>query len=128
MTNVFEFPKDKIVRDVPIIIEELEKAKEKGKMNYADGVVSEISQGLFEELENYGIDVAGENTEETGMSKDFIFLTDVLKSLIYRTMGIDHSLHSFVDENVAVFSSEKDYNEFLEKMDVDEEIIDTEES
>lgn len=113
MTNVFKFPENKIVREVPIPLEEVEKVKEKGKMKYADGIVAEVSLGLLQELENYGIDVETEGNT----SKDFIFLTDVLKSVIYRTMGIEHPLHSFVDENVAIFTNEKDYKEYLEKVE-----------
>ena len=116
MTNVFQFPKDKIVRDAVVPIEEIEKAKEKGKMNYADGIVAEVSLGLLQELENYGIEI---ESEENGTSKDFIFLTDVLKSVIYRTMGLEHPLHSFVDENVAIFTNEKDYKEYLEKVEAE---------
>ena len=104
MTNVFEFPKDKIVRDVPINIEEIEKAKEKGKKQYADSILSEVSAGLLAELENYGIEL---EDDKAVLSKDFLFLTDVLKSIIYRNMNIDHPLHSFVDDNVAIFNTEE---------------------
>jgi hypothetical protein len=115
--NIIEFPKSKIVRDAVIPIEEIEKAKEKGKINYADGIVAEVALGLLQELENYGIDL---NDEENGTSKDFIFLTDVLKSVIYRTMTLQHPLHSFIDENVAIFTNEKDYKEYLEKAEKEE--------
>lgn len=113
--NVIEFPKSKIVRDSMLPIEEIEKAKEKGKINYADGILSEIASGLFGELENYGIDV--EDEQGNMASKDFIFLTDVLKAVIYRNMGLDHPLHKFVDENVAIFTDEKAYKQHLEMME-----------
>jgi hypothetical protein len=111
MTNVFEFPKSKIVRDVPINIEEIEKAKEKGKKQYADGIVSEIGSGLIAELENYGIDL---DDEEGGLNKDFLFLTDVLKSVVYRNMNIDHPLHTFVDDNVSIFENEDEFKKYIE--------------
>lgn len=115
MSNVFKFPESKIVREVPVPVEEIEKAKEKGKMNYADGIISEVISGLAAELENYGIEV----DDESGrlVSKDFIFLTDVLKALVYRNMGLEHSLHKFVDESVAVFTNEQEYREHLAKME-----------
>lgn len=122
MTNVYEFPKEKIVREAVVSIEEVEKVKEKGKKNYADGIVSEISNALHDELENYGIDVSG---NQAGLSKDFIFLTDVIKSLIYRTMNLEHPMQTFVDDNVAVFTNETDYKEFLDKI---EEETETQES
>lgn len=118
MTNVFEFPKSKIVREVQPPIEEIEAAKEKGKQNYADGIVGEVATGLIAELENYGIEV---ESEDGAINKDFIFLTDVLKSVIYRNMGLKHSLHEFVDDNVEIFTSEKEYKEFLEKAEAEAE-------
>lgn len=118
MTNVFEFPKSKIVREVPPNIEEIEAAKEKGKQNYADGIVAEVATGLLAELENYGIEL---EDEKGTMSKDFLFLTDVLKSVIYRNMDLKHPLHDFVDENVAIFTNETDYKEYLQKMETIEE-------
>lgn len=118
MTNVFEFPKSKIVREVPPNIEEIEAAKEKGKQNYADGIVAEVATGLLAELENYGIEL---EDEKGTMSKDFLFLTDVLKSVIYRNMDLKHPLHDFVDENVAIFTNETDYKEYIQKMEAIED-------
>lgn len=112
MTNVFEFPKSKIVREVPPNIEEIEKAKEKGKKQYADGIVSEVAAGLLAELENYGIEL---DDDKGVLSKDFLFLTDVLKSVIYRNMHIEHPLHGFVDDNVSIFDNEADFNKYLEE-------------
>ena len=116
MTNVFKFPEHKIVREVPVNVEELEKQKEKGKQKYADGIVAEVALGLLAELENYGVELEDEKGK---MSKDFLFLTDVLKSVIYRNMDLKHSLHDFVDDNVEIFTSEKDYKEYLEKAEAE---------
>jgi hypothetical protein len=100
MTNVFSFPKDKIVREVPINIEEVEKVKEKGKQNYADGMSEEIAASLLVELENFGVDTA-----RTDFNKDFVFLADVIKCLIYRNMDLSHGLQTFIDENVIIMPS-----------------------
>lgn len=117
MTNVFKFPESKIVREVPINVEEVEKAKEKGRQKYADGIVAEVATGLLAELENYGIDLESESGQ---MSKDFLFLTDVLKSVIYRNMDLKHSLHDFVDENVAIFDNEDDFKKYLANAEKEE--------
>lgn len=116
MTTIVNFPTSRIVREVQPNIEEVEKAKEKGKQKYADGIVAEVATGLLAELENYGIDL---ESEEGKFSKDFLFLTDVLKSVIYRNMGLKHSLHNFVDDNVEIFTNEKEYKEYLEKAEVE---------
>jgi hypothetical protein len=121
MTNVFKFPEHKIVREVPVNIEEIEAAKEKGKQKYADSIVAEVATGLLAELENYGIDLEDEKGK---MSKDFLFLTDVLKSVVYRNMDLKHSLHEFVDENVAIFDNEDDFKKYLAE---NKEEVETEE-
>jgi len=118
MTNVFEFPKSKIVREVPPNIEEVEAAKEKGKQKYADGIVAEVATGLLGELENYGIEL---EDDKGSMSKDFLFMVDVLKSIVYRNMGLKHSLHEFVDENVSVFENEEDFKKYLENSEEETE-------
>ena len=47
--NVFKFPEHKIVREVPVNVEEVEAAKEKGKQNFAD----ELENNLDKELEKF---------------------------------------------------------------------------
>ena len=117
MTNVFEFPKNKIVREVHPNIEEVEKAKEKGKQKYADGIVAEVATGLLAELENYGIEL---EDEKGNTVKDFLFLTDVLKSVIYRNMEIKHPLHEFVDDNISIFDNEEDFKKYLANVEGEE--------
>ncbi len=111
MTNVFEFPKDKIVREVQPNIEEIEKVKEKGKQNYADGMSEEIAASLLIELENFGIDTTAKE-----FTNDFAFLHDVIKCLIYRNMGLEHGLQSFIDENVQIVVINKD-QDFIDNDD-----------
>ena len=95
--NVIEFPKSKIVRDVPFNDEEMAKVREKNRQKYAEEIIAEVSSGLYDELESCGL-----NSEAESYNKDFIFLSDVLKALVYRNMGIDHPLHEFIDERVHI--------------------------
>lgn len=110
--KILSFPKSKIVREIPPNIEELEKAKEKGLMKFADGILDELSEGLIVEIENYGID-----TETQSFARDITFTIDSLRATLYRTLGLDHNLHKFVDENV-VF---KPRSEILAEMELEED-------
>ena len=110
MTTIVNFPTSRIVREVQPNIEEVEKAKEKGKQEYADGIVAEVATELLAELENYGIELEDDNGK---FNKDFLFLTDVLKSVVYRNMDLNHPLHEFVDENVAIFDDEEEFKKYL---------------
>jgi hypothetical protein len=96
-SKVIEFPKSKIVRDVPFDDEEINRAKEKNRQKYADELVEDIKAGLLSELEDCGI-----NVEHPGFLKDYIYLSDVLKGTIYRNFGLDHPSHSFIDNFVKV--------------------------
>jgi hypothetical protein len=118
MTNVFEFPKDKIFREAPTNVE-VEKVKEKGKQNYADGMSEEISASLLIELENCGVDTARKD-----FNKDFVFLADVVKCLIYRNMDLKHGLQTFIDENVIIMppgSVMEDMEEELNEAETEDE-------
>ena len=97
MSNVFKFPESKIVREIPPNVEEVEKIKTKGKQNYADGMAEDLAVFMLTELENFGVD-----TTPIEFQKDFIFLTDVIRCAIYRSMGLEHGLHSFIDEHVEI--------------------------
>lgn len=97
MTKVVEFPKSKIVRELPPNLPEIEKAKEKSLLNFADSIVDDITTSIFEEFENYGL-----NTDTDKFAKDFSFSTDALRATVYRLLDIKHHLHEFIDTNIEV--------------------------
>lgn len=97
MTNVFEFPKSKIVREVQPPIEEIEAAKEKGRQNFADGILVDFIDGTLSLLENYGIETEGPEFE-----KDFAFTVEAIKSTIYRSLSLNHHLHDFIEKSVTI--------------------------
>ena len=101
MNKVLEFPKSRIVREVPVDIEQIEKAKERGLTSYADGIVDDLVGNIYTELENYGLDVESEHFE-----KDFSFAMDGIRSTVYRILGINHHLHDFVDNSVKMMKRE----------------------
>ena len=101
MTNVYQFPKDKIVRDVQPNIDEIERAKHKSLLNYADMVVDDLIGNTLDALDNHGIEVDKEEFQ-----KDLAFTIDAMKATIYRYFGLEHTLHKFIDENVQVVPKE----------------------
>lgn len=96
--KVIEFPKHKVVREIP---EELLKARQaKADQKFGDSVVDELSGFLLTELDNYDIEVANKQ-----FAKDFILVVDALRATVYRSLGIDHHLHPFIDENVKILDN-----------------------
>jgi len=94
--NIYHFPKNKIVREVPPNVEELEKTKERGKINYAEDVLANIMDNTLYGLSNNGIEIDIET------SKDYAFLIDVLRVTIYRNLGIEHPLHAFINSSIEI--------------------------
>jgi hypothetical protein len=91
--KVIEFPKNKVVRELP---EEIHQARaRKADQKFADSVVDELSGFLLTELDNYDIEV-----ENKTFAKDFVLVVDSLRATIYRSLGLDHHLHTFIDDNV----------------------------
>ena len=99
MKNIVEFPKNKIFRDAPVNIELIEKAKEKALASFADSVVETMIDNLLEGLDNFGID-----TEEDAFIKDFSLTVDAIRATVYRSLGIPHKLHEFIDDNVKLIN------------------------
>jgi hypothetical protein len=95
MSKIVEFPKHKIVREIPTDEGVVSEAKIKGRMNYADGIVDDMVDIMLEELENQGIDV-----ENDFFMKDFSMTVDALRATVYRQLDLEHGLHNFIDENV----------------------------
>lgn len=119
MTNVFKFPEHKIVREIPPQIEEIEKAKEKGKQNYAEEIAVDFAESLIAVLDSYGIDQDTENFD-----KDLAFTVESIRAMIYRSLKLNHHLHDFIDTHVSVLRKDKDGNFILESpSDEMEEII-----
>ena len=93
--KVIEFPKNKVVRDLP---EEVHKARQaKADQKFADSVVDELSGIVITELDNYGVEVTNKV-----FAKDFILVVDALRASVYRQFDLEHHLHDFIDENVKI--------------------------
>ena len=131
--NVFKFPEHKIVREIPPQIEEIEKAKEKGKQNYAEDIAVDFAESMLAVLDSYGID-----QDTQSFDKDLAFTIESIRALIYRSLGLNHHLHDFIDTHVSVLKKDKNGNIILESPDdmkdfiipelevLEEEMIDTE--
>jgi ribosomal protein L15E len=116
--NVFQFPKDKIVREVPPNIDEIEKHRERGRQNYAEDIVGDIAENLILLLDSYGVDQDGKHFE-----KDFIFAIDSIRSSIYRAMNVDHNLHEFIDKHVSVIKKDENSNIILDETSEIQDIL-----
>lgn len=118
MTNVFKFPESKIVREIPINNDEVEKAKEKGKQNYAEDIVVDLAENLLGALDSYGLD-----QDSKHFDKDFSFAMEAFRALIYRTLSLNHHLHNFIDTSVSLLKKDENGNVMIEGPEEMEEII-----
>jgi hypothetical protein len=111
--KVIEFPKHKVVREIPMEVHEARQAKADKK--FADAIVDELTGFMITELDNFSIAVTDKQ-----FSKDFILVIDALKAAVYRSVGLDHHLHDFIDKNVTLISDGLDgmtNDEIKEKID-----------
>lgn len=127
-TKVIEFPKNKVVRELP---EEIHIARQaKADQKFADSVVDELAGFLLTELDNYNIEV-----ENKAFAKDFVLVVDSLRATVYRSLGLDHHLHMFIDDNVKLLEgnieglSKEQIADQIAKMieEISKEKVDTEE-
>lgn len=106
--NILQFPKNKIVRENLSDNPDIEKMKAKGKRNFADSIIAEMSERMLYEMTDIGIDV-----EEPELVKDFHLLVGILSATIYRTMDIEHPFHKFIDERVMFIPIEDGDDSYL---------------
>jgi hypothetical protein len=97
--KVIEFPKHKVVRDVPG--EVLEERNRKADQKMADALVDDMAGLIATELDNFDIDV-----QSKGFAKDFIVVVDALKAAIYRQFGLEHHFHDFTDKNISIIDAD----------------------
>lgn len=97
--KVIEFPKHKVVRDVPG--EVIEERNRKADQKMADALVDDMAGLIATELDNFDIDV-----QSKGFAKDFIVVVDALKAAIYRQFGLEHHFHDFTDKNISIIDAD----------------------
>ena len=121
--KIIKFPEHRIVREATHNIEELNKAKEKSIINFAEGLINDLTGFIYDEFENNGVETDGEKFET-----DFSFMIDSLRSCIYRTLSINHSLHEFIDTSVHMRPFDKKKGKLVDEDDIDSQftVSDTE--
>lgn len=119
MKNIVEFPKSKIVREAPVNVEIIEKAKEKAVTSFGDQVTDAVIDAALEVLDTYGIDV-----ESDKFVKDFSLTADSLRATVYRALNLPHNLHEFIDTNVKMINRETG-EAIIEDENIETESLDT---
>lgn len=97
--KVIDFPKNKVVREIPE--EHLKARQAKADQKLADAIVDDTVGLLITELDNCFVAV-----ENKQFSKDFILVADALRACVYRSFGLDHHLHDFIDDNVKLIEGD----------------------
>ena len=111
--KVIEFPKHKVVRDVPVDV--IEERNRKADQKMADALVEDMAGILVTELDNFDIDVQSKT-----FAKDFIVVVDAIKAAIFRQFGLDHPFHAFTDKNISIIDA--DFGTTLTKEEIQEKL------
>ena len=95
--KVIEFPKHKVVRDIPGNV--LEERARRADQKMADAIVTDITAIILTELDNYDV-----NIEEESFAKDVVLMVDTLRAAVYRQFGFEHHLHPYIEKNIKIIS------------------------
>ena len=95
--KVIEFPKHKVVRDIPGDV--IEERNRRADQKMADSIVSELTAIILTEMDNYNLDI-----EEELFTKDLVLTVDALRATIYRQFGFEHHLHPYIEKNIKIIS------------------------
>ena len=95
--KVIEFPKHKVVRDIPGDV--IEERNRRADQKMADNIVTEVSAMIISELDNFLI-----NVEDESFTKDLVLLVEALRATVYRQVGFEHYLHPYIENNINIIS------------------------
>ncbi len=95
--KVIEFPKHKVVRDLPGNI--MEERQRRADQKMADSIVEELTSIIITELDNYNV-----NIEDESFTKDLVLTVDALRATVYRQFGFEHHLHPYIEKNIKIIS------------------------
>jgi hypothetical protein len=95
--KVIEFPKHKVVRDVPGNV--MEERQRRADQKMADSIVEELTSIIITELDNYNV-----NIEDESFTKDLVLTVDALRATVYRQFGFEHHLHPYIEKNIKIIS------------------------
>ena len=105
--KVIEFPKHKVVRDLPGNV--MEERQRRADQKMADSIVEELTGIIITELDNYNV-----NIEDESFTKDLVLTVDALRATVYRQFGFEHHLHPYIEKNIKIIS--KKDSEAMEDM------------
>ena len=95
--KVIEFPKHKVVRDVPDNV--MQERARKADQKVADAIVSDLTAIMLTEMDNFDI-----NIDEELFTKDIVLVVDALRATVYRQFGFEHHLHPYIEKNIKIIS------------------------
>lgn len=95
--KVIEFPKHKVVRDIPGDV--IEERNRRADQKMADSIITELTSIIITELDNYNV-----NIEDESFTKDLVLTVDALRATVYRQFGFEHHLHPYIEKNIKIIS------------------------
>ena len=95
--KVIEFPKHKVVRDLPGDV--IEERNRRADQKMADSIIQELTAIIITELDNYNV-----NIEDESFTKDLVLTVDALRATVYRQFGFEHHLHPYIEKNIKIIS------------------------
>lgn len=108
--NVIAFPRKNINTAALKSLEEIRADSIKNKMEYVDELTDDLLSEMFLKLNMSGIDI---DITEVKYLKDVGLVVESVKSLVFKSMNIDHPIQLAADKLISI--DEKDLLEFDDK-------------
>ena len=93
MKNVIKFPIERQRKDL-ISNEDLAKELRQNKIEFCTEIASHYGTMIYNKLSMHGF-----NTTTKEFAKDYYFMTNALKSALFRSVGVKDDMQDIVDNN-----------------------------
>jgi hypothetical protein len=96
-SNIVDFPKKKMSRKAKLSLEKLREENKKARLDFALGVVEEVTTDLFVQLNMVGFDFSDEIYQ-----KDVVLVTEGIRSAVYKHMGEHHPMQEAAQKMIDI--------------------------
>ena len=111
VSNVVQFPKMFNGLQAPLIVD-MDALKLQEDLKFADDMVEGLIVSMIHNMEQNGVDIQNER-----FIADLSFLSETIKSILYRDMGFQHPMISMMD-TLCQLSLDKEDNKWYTDIDL----------
>jgi hypothetical protein len=105
-SNIVKFPEKKFSFSSIEALEELKEQVKASKLEFVDYLSTELVEEMFFKIAGMGFDIANDE-----YAKDNVMILESVKSLLLKTMGIEHKMQEAAEKLIAISDENGEFSD-----------------